>query len=444
MKSFLSILLHTGALRHAGCSAALLLGLGVASPVWAAAPFTVNANGTVTDSMTGLVWDQCPVGMSSTTTACDTGSAGLFTWAVALSQAVTANAANGGAGYKGITDWRLPNVNELESISNIGSYTANVPTTDGSAFPNTPPFFFSTSTNYAPDANQAWVVYFGSTGGDVVGGLKNTSRHVRLVRGGSAFDVLQLPVNGACVTDQTLTVAPSNPNLCTAGTAGVVTANPASYTWACLGSNGGSDAPSCSAVRNYVVTSSVTGGNGAISASQNVAYNATPSFTLTPASGYVASAITGTCGGSLSANSFTTNAVTAPCAVVASFTAAPVTSYVLDVSKTGTGSGTVTSDTGGINCGATCSASYTSGATVTLAAAAASNSTFTGWSGACTGTASCVVSLSAARSVVAGFDVTPVPTGAVAPIPTLSEWAMILLATLMSLLGLAQVRRKPD
>jgi peptidoglycan/xylan/chitin deacetylase (PgdA/CDA1 family) len=79
------------------------------------------------------------------------------------------------------------------------------------------------------------------------------------------------------------------------------------------------------------------------------------------------------------------------------------TTYALTVTKSGTGSGTVTSSTGGINCGATCSASYTSGAAVTLTAAAASGSTFGGWSGACTGTGTCTVTMTAARSVTATF-----------------------------------------
>jgi predicted carbohydrate-binding protein with CBM5 and CBM33 domain len=81
------------------------------------------------------------------------------------------------------------------------------------------------------------------------------------------------------------------------------------------------------------------------------------------------------------------------------------TSFNLTVTKAGTGTGTVTANTGGINCGATCSASYASGATVTLTAAAATGSTFAGWSGACTGTAAtCAVSMTQARSVTATFN----------------------------------------
>jgi endoglucanase len=83
------------------------------------------------------------------------------------------------------------------------------------------------------------------------------------------------------------------------------------------------------------------------------------------------------------------------------------TSYALDVTRSGTGGGTITSSTGGINCGATCSATYSSGTTVTLTAAAASGSTFAAWGGACSGTAAtCTLSMTAARSVSATFNTT--------------------------------------
>src|SRR5262249_7941406 len=76
----------------------------------------------------------------------------------------------------------------------------------------------------------------------------------------------------------------------------------------------------------------------------------------------------------------------------------------LTVSKAGAGPGTVTSNPAGINCGTTCSASYTTGTPVTLTAAAGAGSTFTGWSGACTGTATtCPVTLRPAPNVTASL-----------------------------------------
>src|SRR5439155_11273577 len=58
----------------------------------------------------------------------------------------------------------------------------------------------------------------------------------------------------------------------------------------------------------------------------------------------------------------------------------------------------------GITCGTSCSASYASGTAVTLTATPAAGSVFTGWSGDCTGTGACAVTLSAATTVTATFD----------------------------------------
>ena len=84
-----------------------------------------------------------------------------------------------------------------------------------------------------------------------------------------------------------------------------------------------------------------------------------------------------------------------------------ITGPVLTVTKAGTGSGTVNSSPAGISCGSTCSASFSDGATVTLTASATSGSVFAGWSGSCTGTSTCAVTMSAARSVTATFNVDP-------------------------------------
>jgi hypothetical protein len=78
---------------------------------------------------------------------------------------------------------------------------------------------------------------------------------------------------------------------------------------------------------------------------------------------------------------------------------AVVQTHTLSVTRAGPGSGTVTSSTGGIDCGATCSAQFEQGTSVTLTANAAWGSVFSGWSGACTGTATtCTVSMTQARA----------------------------------------------
>lgn len=78
--------------------------------------------------------------------------------------------------------------------------------------------------------------------------------------------------------------------------------------------------------------------------------------------------------------------------------------YPVAVTRAGTGTGAVTSSPAGISCGADCAESYAEGTTVTLTAAAATGSTFAGWSGACTGTGTCTLTMSAARAVTATFD----------------------------------------
>lgn len=87
----------------------------------------------------------------------------------------------------------------------------------------------------------------------------------------------------------------------------------------------------------------------------------------------------------------------------------PPTSYTLSVSKSGSGGGTVTSTPGGINCGSTCSASFSSGTVVTLSAAPASGSTFAGWSGACSGLGACSTAMSSGASVTAMFNTSAPP-----------------------------------
>jgi uncharacterized repeat protein (TIGR01451 family) len=86
----------------------------------------------------------------------------------------------------------------------------------------------------------------------------------------------------------------------------------------------------------------------------------------------------------------------------ATFNAA--STYILTVTKTGIGSGTVTSSPSGISCGADCTEDYAKATVVTLTASAASGSIFRDWSGDCSGTSSsCTLTMDAAKSVNARF-----------------------------------------
>src|SRR6267142_293554 len=83
------------------------------------------------------------------------------------------------------------------------------------------------------------------------------------------------------------------------------------------------------------------------------------------------------------------------------------TSFRLDVSTSG--SGTVRSSLPGIDCGGACSARFDQGAKVSLSAAPADDSTFAGWTGACTGTGDCTVTMTSDLAVAATFTKKPPP-----------------------------------
>jgi len=120
-------------------------------------------------------------------------------------------------------------------------------------------------------------------------------------------------------------------------------------------------------------------------------------LTAVPAAG---SLFTGWSGGGCSGTGTCTVTLGADTTVTATF----VPLYTLTVTLSDAGSGTVTSAPAGIDCSATCSASFASGTVVTLTATPAAGFTFTGWSGGgCSGTGACTVTLSAATTVTATF-----------------------------------------
>ena len=150
----------------------------------------------------------------------------------------------------------------------------------------------------------------------------------------------------------------------------------------------------------YTVTP-IAGANGTLSPAtpQSVAYNLTTAFAVQPNNGYRVASASG-CGGHLTGNTYTTGPISANCTVNATF---EPSSYSLNLSKSGAGSGTVSSSPAGISCGSTCSATYSPGTVVNLTQTPAAGSVFSGWGGACSGTGGCTVTMNGNQTVTAVF-----------------------------------------
>ena len=149
--------------------------------------FTVNGDGTVSDSRTGLMWDQCLLGQD-TGNQC-AGTDARFAWADGLA-AVADNNAQGHLGYE---DWRMPNIRELLTLVERACV---YPALDHAIFPNAPgmPAVLA-STSHTKEPALTWVVGF-DAGGYVASFPKTLLHSVRLVRAGNgllAFDGLDLP-----------------------------------------------------------------------------------------------------------------------------------------------------------------------------------------------------------------------------------------------------------
>jgi len=154
---------------------------------------------------------------------------------------------------------------------------------------------------------------------------------------------------------------------------------------------------------NGVVTSQPTGINcgtsmtscsGTFSASDIVA------LTATPDTGATFTSWGGDCTGTTNPLNVTMDAAKT---CTATFTpAAAAATQTLTVTKTGNGS--ISSNPVGISCGVDCSKAFTQGASVVLTATPDQGSTFTSWSGACSGSsASVTLSMDAAKSCSATF-----------------------------------------
>ena len=165
----------------------------------------------------------------------------------------------------------------------------------------------------------------------------------------------------------------------------------------CTGLVPGSQTPSyvlaVTATGTGTVTSSPAGINCPTTCSASFAQGTQVTLKAAPGASSMFGGWSGACSGA-GACSVTVNAATA---VTATFKA----EYRLTVNVSGTG--TVTSSPAGINCPGTCSASFLQNAQVSLTATAGTNNVLLGWSGACSGTGACSVTLTSATSVTATF-----------------------------------------
>ncbi len=133
-----------------------------------AAVFTDNGDLTVTDSTTGLRWQQCTAGHSGA--GCVSGASDSQTWEEATSYCE-------GLSLAGFDDWRLPNIKELSSIVNTTTSSRAISL---SYFPDTMQERYWTSTTNASSTSEAWNVHF--LLGNVNYNTKTGNYYVRCVR----------------------------------------------------------------------------------------------------------------------------------------------------------------------------------------------------------------------------------------------------------------------
>ncbi len=124
--------------------------------------FLDNSNGTVTDLNTGLIWQQG-----------DAQNSSYRSWQEAVDYCDSLTLA-------GYSDWRLPTVTELTSLTNIGRYD---PAIDTAYFPDARSDFYWSGSTYAHYTVGAWIVNFYN--GYVGWSFKGLTHYARCIRSGS-------------------------------------------------------------------------------------------------------------------------------------------------------------------------------------------------------------------------------------------------------------------
>jgi len=121
--------------------------------------YTDNGDGTVTDNVTGLVWQK-------------TGDNATRTWYVAWDYCTDNDEALPGTG------WRLPSAGELMSIVYYSTYDSAI---NDIAFPGTNPSYYWSATTRTSNSGSAWSVNFRN--GEVYSYDRSDPLYVRCARG---------------------------------------------------------------------------------------------------------------------------------------------------------------------------------------------------------------------------------------------------------------------
>ncbi|MGE6810628.1 MULTISPECIES: DUF1566 domain-containing protein [Pseudoalteromonas] len=133
--------------------------------------FTINPDGTVSDSKTGLMWQRCSYGQvyNNATATCE-GSTPSLTWQAALRGAVNDTTAS-------YNDWQVPNIKELASII---EHRCTEPSINESVFLGTKLQNYWSNTSGVNTINSAWVYQFDSGLNSLH--AKTSSVYLRLMR----------------------------------------------------------------------------------------------------------------------------------------------------------------------------------------------------------------------------------------------------------------------
>ena len=351
----------------------------------------------VRDNVTGLTWS--------------VETASKRTWDEAKTYAASVNSSN----RCGYTDWRLPGVTELHSITHSNKYN---PSIDASYFPNTVSdyYYYWTSTSVASDPASAWVVAFDD--GNVYYNFKANAYAVRVVRASQSYSFLSfidnqdgtITQNGTGLVWSKCSIGQTYQNNTCTGTVSHLNGSDALKAAKNSSLAGKNDwrlpnPMELQSLVDYSVYSPAI--NRTFFPSTDNNYYWTSTSYAAPPDAWLVNFNVGNVYNHNKTNAYAVRVVRASqCfSLLSSFCSSdPAKTYTLLVTKLGTGTGTVTSNPAGINCGKTCSKDYNSGTSVTLTAAAATGSTFAGWGGSdCSGTGTCTVKMTAGKGVTATF-----------------------------------------